>query len=71
VSIFCPVCNLPEWEAMPPPHTYRHKGPENTIMIARCKHCGAVFYIFRTRLDTYTIQIEKAEKKHGAIPHLG
>lgn len=70
MSIVCPVCNLPEWEAMPPPHTYRHKGPENTVMIARCKHCGTVFYIFRTRLDTYTIQIERAEKKHGGIPHI-
>ncbi|CCC81585.1 conserved hypothetical protein [Thermoproteus tenax Kra 1] len=39
-------------------------------MIARCKNCGTVFYIFRTRLDTYTVQIDKVEKKHGAIPHL-
>lgn len=68
--ITCPRCGLPEWEALPPPHTYRHKGPENTIMIARCRNCGIVFYIFRTSLETFTLEMEKAERKHGAIPHI-
>lgn len=68
--ITCPRCGMPEWEALPAPYTYRHKGPENTIMIARCKNCGLVFYIFRTSLETFTLEIEKAERKHGAIPHI-
>jgi hypothetical protein len=68
--ITCPRCGMPEWEALPAPYTYRYRGPENTVMIARCKNCGLVFYIFRTSLDTFTLEIEKAERKHGAIPHI-
>jgi hypothetical protein len=68
--IACPRCGLSEWEAMPPPYTYRHKGPENAVIIARCKNCSVVFYILRTSLDTFTVEVDKAEVKHGAIPHI-
>ncbi|MFN3804331.1 MAG: hypothetical protein ACK4SY_04690 [Pyrobaculum sp.] len=68
--IVCPKCGLPEWDPMPVPHTYRYRGPENTVMIARCRNCNIVFYIFRTSLETFTLEIEKAERKHGEIPHI-
>ncbi len=68
--IVCPRCGLPEWKPAPAPYTYRHRGQENTVMIARCENCGVVFYIFRTSLDTYTLEMDKAERKHGTVPHI-
>ena len=57
VRIECPYCGLTDWVRI----QIVHKDPETTVHLCRCGNCNRVFYLFRTRLRTYTVELEQVE----------
>ena len=53
----CPYCGLTNWSRV----QIIHKSVESTVHLCKCSHCGRIFLLYRTRLRTFTIELESVD----------
>lgn len=72
--ITCPYCGLPNWESV---QVIRKRLPQEKvdekqrvrredydwIILCKCTNCNRIFYLFKTKLSTYTLKLEDVEMR--------